>query len=78
MKINKEYKTQTYQYNDTYFIDIVTTSKSIEAWIYNKDCGVKMLMFGLPIYQQTYSEALEIIEANAEDYISFYIEEYED
>ena len=78
MKRSKERNTITYKYNDTYFIDIVTTSEVIEAWIYNKDYGVKSLMFGLPIYQQTYSEALEIIEANAEDYISFYIEEYED
>ena len=78
MTKNNEYITMTYEYNNTYFIDIVTTSRDIEAWIYNKDCGVKMLMFGFPIYQQTYEKALEIIKANAEEYIAIYAEEYED
>ena len=78
MKINKEYKTQTYQYNDIYFVDVVTTAETVEAWLYSKDNGVKMLMFGLPIYQQTYGDAVAIITANVKDYIIGYIEEYED
>jgi hypothetical protein len=48
------------------------TSKCYEGWIYHKDCGVKQLMFGCPIEQQTFEQFQELIEANIDEHILIY------
>lgn len=71
---------EKYQYNDDYFVDIVITTYDsttvFEAWLYRKNCGIKMLMFGMPSYQQSFETFKEVVEANVEDYIPLYEEDY--
>lgn len=70
--------TTTYQYNDDYFIDVVQYQVGskfyYEAWLYNKNYGVKMLMFGLesPTIESYLWEFLDQVEENVLDYISDY------
>lgn len=73
-----EIKTTTYEYDAGYYIDIVEKSEEYEAFIYHKDYGIKLHMFGMPKSQQDYTAFLDIVEANAGDYIKDYKEEYED
>lgn len=73
-KINIE----TYRYDNDYYIDIIETSEYLEAWIYNKNYGIKMLMFGTPILEQSYSEFIELAETGAPAFIKYYKEDYED
>ena len=51
-----------------YLIDIVTNKKDYEAWIYDDESTVKRFMFGAPQEQQSYSEFLDIVYANIDDY----------
>lgn len=64
-----------YDYDDEYCIDIITTNDTYEAWLYQYNCGMKSLMFGMPIPQQSKEQFLEIVEANVEDYIPLYCDE---
>ena len=78
-----ERKTTSYRVSDysDYIVDIVELSDEWEAWLYHKDYGVKMLMFGFakkdqnnyPIPQEMF---LELVDANVNDYIDDYEEEY--
>ena len=45
----------------------------IESWLYKKDYGVKMFMFGLT----NSKDYREIIESNVDEYIEIYNEEYD-
>ena len=69
-------KTETFELEDGYFLDAVTLPEYYEFYIYHKNIGYKMLMFGLPKYQQDYDEAVEIAFYNTEEYIEVYDEEY--
>lgn len=72
MTISRDITTRTYKYDDQYMIDIVIDGKTYEAWLYNKDYGVKDLMFGSPIGQESFSDFMESVEVNAPDYIATY------
>lgn len=74
--VELDYKFKTFGYDDGFRMDIVITENNYEGWIYHKDYGVKKFMFGLPKFQQTYDEALEIFSYNVDEYIESYIEEY--
>lgn len=74
MELN--YKFKTFGYDNGFRMDVVITENNYEGWIYHKDYGVKELMFGLPKFQQTYDEALEIFSYNVDEYIESYIEDY--
>lgn len=65
-------RTTTYKVQDEIYIDIVETDDMYEAWIYEKDSGEKMLMFGCSKAQQPEEEFLEIVEGNAEEYFDIY------
>ena len=71
-----EYKTETYWCGGDWLVDVVTTPDNFEAYLYHKNCGVKKLMFGMPIEQQSYEEFIEIVEGNVDDYTGPYLEEY--
>lgn len=71
-------KTETYALTGGFMIDIVTTDATYEAFLYHKKCGVKDLMFGCPKEQQPYEDFLELVEINADEYISDYAGEYMD
>lgn len=68
---------ETYEHNG-YIIETYAGSGVYEAWLCNPAYGVKMLMFGVPQEQQPYEEFVNIVFANAEDYIETYKAEYED
>lgn len=76
---------EKFKYDENYYVDIaITTDDSetvFEAWIYGKNNGFKMLMFGMPAKQQSYEMFKEIVEANVEDYIQLFeefIDDYEE
>ncbi len=67
----------TYKYNDQYYVDVVFDWKTYEAWIYNKDYGVKDLMFGTPAEQTSLIEFLDTVNAVVPDYIESYYKYHE-
>lgn len=69
-------KTETFWVRDLFFVDVNTLPENYEAWIYHKEYGVKMLMFGMPKYQQSYEEFLELVDDDAATYIDNYSQEY--
>lgn len=57
-------------------IDIEQTVKTISAWIYVENYGVKMFMFGMDRNAVTLGEFIQIVEANAPEYIGIYHDLY--
>ena len=49
--IQANYITTTHNYDGKYLVDIIVKKdeQCYEAWLYNKDYGVKGLMFGVPM-----------------------------
>lgn len=80
--IQANYITTTYNYDGKYLVDIIVKKdeQCYEAWLYNKDYGVKDLMFGVPMDENTKSERefLTLVLNNIQDYIDGYKEKYED
>ena len=70
-------KTETFIHDD-FFVDIVSTGKDYEAWLYKKDYSLKMLMFGMPEAQQSYNVFLEIVanSLSTKEYQEIYNIEY--
>ena len=56
-------------------IDAEESADGVEygAWLYRKDMGVKMYMFG--VYDLNYAEFISLVEANLPDYYDMYDEE---
>ena len=71
MKELKDLKTRTYDAGHGYEVDIVTNDQNgtYKAYLYHKEYGNKIFMFGMPIEQQSYDVFLEIVAANVDDYI---------
>ena len=73
-------KITTYEYNKNICVDIVETPDSFEAWIYDKDYGIKELMWGEPKnnmrfnepYTQTFEGFKKLVSASVKDYIESY------
>ena len=73
-------KITTYEYEIKICVDIVETPDSFEAWIYDKNYGIKELMWGSSKnntrfnepYTQTFEEFKKLVSANIEDYIGDY------
>ena len=59
-----------------YMIDIVTGDDWYDAWLYRKDIGVKMLMFGIQKKDSTADELLEMALNDLESYKRIYNEDY--
>ena len=79
MKKNTAITTTTYtamQFN----VDIIVNAEegTFEAWLYESGHGVKELMFGGMIDQQSYDDFVRIVYANLNEYIKFYIEDHMD
>ena len=70
----------TYEYNTNIRVDIVETPDKFEAWIYDKNYGIKEFMWGEPKknmrfnepYTQTFEGFKKLVIANIEDYIEGY------
>lgn len=69
----KEIKTKTYPLDQGFFVDITTTCKTYQAWLYHKEYSFKYLMFEVPKKQQDYDIFLDIVEANVQEYIDQYL-----
>ena len=79
-------QTTSYKVSDysDYIVDIVELSDEWEAWLYHKDYGVKMFMFGWLKHQEpfdgpkdwTHKMFLELVDANVNDYIDDYEDEH--
>ena len=76
-KKSNAFLTVTYEVKDNYFLDLVTKEDSYEAWIYNSQYGIKTMIYGVPRYQNTKEEFLEILEETIDEDINFYKENYE-
>lgn len=59
---------ETYDYDGTYYIDIVTSDDKYEAWIYDKDTSQKFFAFGIA-KRVSYDSFISMVKDNAEDYI---------
>lgn len=70
------YKIETFDMGKGWLMDIVTTNDTYESWIYRKDIGIKSMMFGLPKYQNTYEEMLELSKINYPEYTDDYMYDY--
>ena len=68
----------TYFFDHHYIVDIFNVDDTYEAWLYNREYGIKDLMFGMPVEQQSFDEFLEIVEANVPEYIELYKAQHED
>lgn len=74
--------TETYKSGE-YFIDIVEcTTRSgshgvYESWIYHREYGIKMQMFGALKAEHSKEDFIAIVEKNLPHYKSFYKHEYE-
>ena len=77
-KVNNEIT--TYEYEIKICVDIVETPDSFEAWIYDKDYGIKELMWGEPKnnirfnepYTQTFEGFKKLVNASIKNYIGDY------
>ena len=67
---------ETYEIENGFYLDIQEKKDTLEFYIYHKDYGIKMLMFGLCNYDA--SEQEEILYANAPRYMDIYKDEYMD
>ena len=63
-----------YELHDDFVVEVHREKELTEFYIYHKTYGIKTLMFGLPDCDVA-TEA-QIIEANVEDYMAIYKEEY--
>lgn len=78
MKIIKEYENKVYtiEYKYNFIVEIYHfKDKIIEFWLYNKKYGVKMLISGIS-GNFSNEEIHNILNANIDDAIKFYKEQY--
>lgn len=66
---------ECYAYDSEHCIDIVETDECYEAWLYAKDYGLKTLMFGVPVDQDSKEGFIQIVQSNAKEYLSIYYDE---
>lgn len=63
-----------------YRIDIVKSCKhtfpTYEAWLYEKNCGIKDMMFGCDPNRTTLKAFIYMVKRNADEYICNYIEDH--
>lgn len=67
-------KTITYSVGNGFLVDVQIDKNSIEAYIWHKEFGIKMLMFG--VTDESLDYFLKMVEANLSQDIGIYIDEY--
>ena len=65
-----------YELHDDFMVEVHRDKELTDFYIYHKAYGIKMLMFGLCDFDVATEE--QILEANVEDYMDIYKEEYFD
>lgn len=81
MKQIKQIVTETYEVRDGFRVDVVLYDPNgpegvWEAYLYQTGFGIKELMFGVMKQHVDKRVFVKMIEANVEDYIKSYEEEY--
>lgn len=61
-----------------YCVDICEDAEERSAWLYNANYGIKSLMFGTSVKQDSRDEFLDMVFSNLPYYIEDYAEEHED
>ena len=61
-----------------YCVDICEDAEERSAWLYNSAYGVKSLMWGEDVKQQSRESFLNLVFSNLPDYIKDYEDDYED
>lgn len=73
MKVEKINTTRVW-IDDNFYIDITPETDYFNFWLYNKNIGNAMFMFGTACSSE--AEAIELATANAHNYICMYKVEY--
>lgn len=72
--------TYTYRLDKDWMCDITRTTfqktEVYDAWIYRNDMGVKELMFGVPVTQNTLNQVVKMVKAQWREYAVYYDERY--
>lgn len=72
----KEIKTKSYPLNQGFWIDIVTSCKEYNAWLYHKSYGIKEHIYGMQKQDITYDDFLDLIENTIDEDIKFFVADY--
>ncbi|MBR3975758.1 MAG: hypothetical protein IKJ88_07865 [Clostridia bacterium] len=75
MKVSQKQIT-VYEFDDGFFVEVSKDEDATYFYLGHTQYGVKSLMFGVPDLNLMSAE--QLIEANIEDYIELYKEEYFD
>lgn len=80
LKRTNDYATKTYDVGRGFLVDVITikSKEEYEAWIYHSSYGIKELMFGISMKDETYDGFLDLVYRNLEDNILSYAKWYMD
>ena len=71
--------TTTYKTKYTgFYVDIVSSSKLFESWLYHEQYGIKTFLFGVMKKDYSRQDCIEMTEAVLETSIENYKEDYMD
>ena len=56
-----KYTTKTYEYNDDFMVDITKTDTTYEVYLYDKNYGVKQLVFGCDKDSTSYENLIRVV-----------------
>lgn len=61
-----------------WIVDIVENDilEEYEAWLNHQDYGCFDLVFGMPYWQQSKAEFIDLVEANLHGYMDLYVEKH--
>lgn len=74
----KEIKTKTYPLDQGFFLDVTTTCKQYDAWLYHKNYGIKEHIYGMNKCDIEYDNFLDLIESTIAEDIKFFVDDYFD
>ena len=66
-----------FELENGFFVDVLEENGAIEFYLYRKNNGFKMFMFGIMKEAAPPEKWEEIINANVDEYSETYIDEYE-
>lgn len=66
-----------YRYGKHYYVEIIERKECFEAYLWHEQYGIKNMMFGVS-KDTSIEKFIELVEANIEEYIIYYREEFVD
>lgn len=76
MELKMDRFTFSYEYED-YMLDIVITPDTYELWIYQESYGVKLFIIGVSKDSITLERFKDYAEENVEDFIEYFVNDFE-